>query len=68
MGEYRSNLKYPFFLFIFLFTRNILIEKIDFSKEGGTFCMLLGELLTGIIVKLHKECFIKKKKCRKNCK
>lgn len=58
-GEYRSNLKYPFFLFIFLFTRNILIEKIDFSKEGGTFCMLLGELLTGIIVKLHKECFIK---------
>ena len=60
MGEYRSNLKYPFYLFIFLFTRNILIDKINFSKEGGTFCMLLGELLTGIIVKLYKECFIKK--------
>ena len=60
MGEYRSNLKYPFYLFIFLFIRNILIDKINFSKEGGTFCMLLGELLIGIIVKLHKECFINK--------
>jgi len=60
MGEYRSNLKYPFYLFVFLFSRNILMEKINFSKEGGTFCMLLGELITGIIGKIHKKYFIKK--------